>query len=97
MVEGDERPVRDHAGHALPALEVVPDDQVLHRGRVHHDDIRHSQDLRENSRSEQGRVLHHDEGTLVLKGHAELGQEAVGRLANDLDTANKYKVSWTAR
>jgi hypothetical protein len=51
---------------------------------THH--VRHGEHLRENSRGEERRVLDDNEVALVLKGDTKLGEEAVCRLANDLNT-----------
>ena len=72
VVEGDQSPVGDNTGDALLALEVFANDEVLDGGRVHHDDVRHREDLREDGRREERRVLDHDERALVLERYTEL-------------------------
>lgn len=89
VVERDERPVRDDARDALPALEVLADDEVLDGRRVHEDDVGHREDAREDGRGEQGCVLHDDEGAFVLERNTDLCEEAVCGLTDDLGDDEK--------
>ena len=84
MVQSDQSPVRDNTGDTLAALEVLADDKVLDGSRVHHNHVRHSQNLGEHGGREERRVLDNDEATLVFEGDTKLGEEAVGGLADDL-------------
>ena len=84
VVERDERPVRDDARDALAALEVLAHDEVLDGRRIHHHHVRQREHLGQDRRREQRGVLDDDERALVLEGHAELREEAVCGLADDL-------------
>lgn len=84
MVESHQSPVGDDAGHARGGSVVFADDEVFDGGGVHEDDVGHHEDAREDGRGEEGGVADDDEGAFVFEGDTELREEAVGRLADNL-------------
>jgi len=86
MVECDQSPVGDNSRDTLLAFVVFMDDEVLDSGGVHHNDVGHSKDTREEGRSEESGVFHDDICTFVLVWHFNFPEEPVGRFTDDLAT-----------
>ncbi len=84
MIKSYERPVGYDTRDTLASLEIFPYDKVLDSSCIHHHDVWHCQDFREDGGCEQCSVLHNDKGTLVLERYAKLGKEAVGGFAHNL-------------
>jgi hypothetical protein len=83
VVESHESPVCDHTGDSLLPLEVRPYYEIFNGRSVHHNDVRHGEDLGKDGRGEQRRVLDDDKSALVLERYTDLLQETVCRLTDN--------------
>jgi len=95
MVECDECPVCYHPCNALTALEICPNDEIFYCSCVHQDDIGEGQDARKDRGSKEGSVLDNDEVSLVFVWDAELPQEPVGWLTDNLVAVLAYQFPLT--
>ena len=84
MVQGNKRPVGNNTRDSLLSLVILMYHEIFYGGGVHHDDVGFGEDLGEEGGGEEGGVLDDDEVALVLVGDAELAEERVSGLSDNL-------------